>query len=64
VLKNLGDHNDDSNAAKIEVLRTVTDLKRRAVNTNESTAQVVNHMVQKLSQAVQGQLPSGHALKL
>jgi len=58
VLKNLGDHNHDSNAAKIEVVRTVTAVKRRAVDTNEGTAQVQN-----LAQAVQGQLPSGHAMK-
>jgi len=63
VLKNLGEHNHDSNAAKIEVVRTVTALKRRAIDTNEGTAQVINHTVQNLSQAVQGQLPSGYALK-
>jgi len=63
VRKNPGDHNHDSNAAKIKVVRTVTALKRRAVDTNEGTAQVINHTVQNLSQAVQGQLPSGHALK-
>jgi len=63
VLKNLGDHNHDSNAAKIEVVRTVTAVKRRAVDTNEGTAQVINHTVQNLAQAVQGQLPSGHAMK-
>jgi len=45
VCKNLGDHNHDSNAAKIEVVRTVTALKRKAVNTNEGTAQVINHTV-------------------
>jgi len=39
VRKNFGDHNHDSNAAKIEVVRTVTALKQRAVNTNEGTAQ-------------------------
>ena len=63
VLKNLGDHNHDSNAAKIEVVRTVTAVKRRAVDTNEGTTQVINHTVQNLAQAVQGQLPSGHAMK-
>jgi len=61
VRKNLGDHNHDSNATKIEVVRMVTAAKE--VDTNEGTAQVINHMVQNLEQAVQGQLPSGHALK-
>ena len=61
VLKNLSDHNQDSNAAKIEVVRMVTAAKE--VDTNEGTAQVINHMVQNLEQAVQGQLPSGYALK-
>jgi len=41
VVKNLGDHNHDSNAAKIEVVRTVTAVKRRAVDTNEGTARVI-----------------------
>jgi len=63
VLKNLSDHNQDSNAAKIEVVRTVTAVKRRADDTNEGTTQVINHTVQNLAQAVQGQLPSGHAMK-
>ena len=63
VLKNLGDHNHDSNAAKIEMVRTVTAVKRRAVDTNEGTAQVINHTVQNLAQAVQRQLPSVHAMK-
>jgi len=42
--KNIGGHNHDSNAAKIEVMRTVTALERRSVDTNEATAQVINHM--------------------
>jgi len=57
VLKNLGDHNHDSNAAKSEVVRTVTAVKRRAVDTNEGTAQVINHTVQNLAQAVQVRVP-------
>ena len=54
VLKNLGDHNHDSNAAKIEMVRTVTAVKRRAVDTNEGTAQVINHTVQNLAQESNG----------
>ena len=49
VLKNLGDHNYDSNAAKIEVVRTVTAVKRKAVDTNEGTAQVMTYSMSNWS---------------
>ena len=62
-VKALKAHNHNSNAAESEVVRTVSAVKRRAVDTNEGTAQVINHTVQNLAQAVQEQLPPGHAMK-
>ena len=38
--------------------RAVTELKRRAADTMEGTAQVINHSIQNLSQAAQGLLPT------
>jgi len=58
VLKNLGDHTITTvmpQRLKWWEWSVVTALKRRAIDTNEGTAQVINHTVQNLSQAVQGQ---------
>ncbi len=50
VLRELGTHLHGENVAKVEVAEALTAIKRRAEETIEGTAQVVNESVQNLSQ--------------
>ncbi len=63
ILRELGEHLHGENAVKVEVAEVLTTLKRRAEETIEGTAQVVNESVQNLSQAAQGQMPNLSSLK-
>jgi len=56
-------YSHDSNAARVEVLKTITALKRRATESNEGTSQLIINCVQNLSQAAQGQLPPLPAIR-
>jgi len=59
----VGNYTHDSDAARIEVIRTVNILKRRVTDTTEGTAQVINNCIGNLTQAAQGQLPMLESLK-
>ena len=58
-----GAHIHPSNIAKVGVTRVLTEMKTRAVNSQEGTSQIINHCVQNLPVAVQGQLPNLPSLK-
>ncbi len=50
VLREVGEHLHGENAAKVEVAEALTAIKRRAEETIKGTAQVLNELVQNLSQ--------------
>jgi len=56
-------HPQDSDAARIEVIRTANILKRPATDTTEGTAQVINNCIGSVTQAAQGQSPMLDSLK-
>lgn len=43
---------------QVEVTQVITQLKRRASDTVEGTAQVINNSIQNITQAAQGKLPT------
>ncbi|XP_043271176.1 uncharacterized protein [Venturia canescens] len=63
VLQSLNEHTHGANVAQIEVEKTKNILKRRAVYTVETPAQLITNSLAGTSTAVQGQLPSKNALR-
>lgn len=63
VVKTINMHNHEPSAAKIEADRIVTKIKKRAVETMESTCQVINECSQNANFACQGALPNQKSLK-
>ena len=58
-----GAHIHPTNVARVEATRAITSIKRRADSSQEGTAQVINHGLESISVAVQGQMPNLNALK-
>ena len=58
---NLHKHRPDP--ARIEAVRAITAVKRRAVDTDETTAAVLSNGLQGISEASQGALPSMKSVK-
>ncbi|KAB0799136.1 hypothetical protein PPYR_07016 [Photinus pyralis] len=63
VLKTINQHSHEASAAKVEVQKIITRIKRRAADTIEPTIQVMNECTLDASQAAQGALPRSQALK-
>lgn len=63
VTKRIQDHTHEPTPAKIEVEMTRTKIKERAVDSQESTAQVINNCLNSLSQAAQASMPKTDALR-
>lgn len=63
IIKKINEHSHDSVAAKIESDRVVCQIKKRAIESVESTSQVINECTTNLSVAAQGVLPNMPALK-
>jgi hypothetical protein len=56
-------HNHEPSAAKVAADKIVTKIKKRALETQESTCQVINECTQNTDVACQGALPNQQALK-
>lgn len=63
VIWKLNEHNHDSSAAKVEAQKVITVIKKRAAETMESTAAVINNSIGELSQGAQAILPRMRSLK-
>lgn len=63
VVKTINSHNHEPSAAKIAADKIVTKIKKRAIQTQESTCQVINECTQNTDIACQGALPNQQALK-
>ncbi|KFD63094.1 hypothetical protein M514_24681 [Trichuris suis] len=63
VIKRLNDHTHGSDAAGVEVAALVSSVRRRAEETLETPAIILNQVYQGLSQAVRGQMPRTDAIK-
>lgn len=63
VVKCINTHNHEPSAAKVAADKIVTKIKKRAVETQESTCQVINECIQNTDVACQGALPNQQALK-
>lgn len=63
MLKEVGQHNHDSNIDKVEVERAYQEIRERSLTTQEATAQVLLQSIQGLSQGAQGQLPSASSMR-
>lgn len=62
-VKLLNDHNHGSQAAEIQAKLIQNKIKKRAINTTESTGQVLSNALVGMSQAVASVLPSVGAMK-
>ena len=63
VIKTINEHSHDSNPAKIVARQAVTEMKRKAANTVEDTAHILNRTLQDVPQTVLGIMPQPAALK-
>lgn len=66
VIKTVNEHIHDSSAAKVEAAKVVTQIKRRAESTLETTSQVLNECISAgngIPRSVQAVLPRQAALK-
>ena len=63
VISTRGTHIHPSNMARVGVTRALSEMKTRAVSSQEGIAPIINHCIQNLSVAVGGQMPNLHALK-
>lgn len=63
VTKRIHHHSHEPTPAKIEVDVTKTRIKERAVESQESTAQIINHCLNNLSQAALASMPRTDALR-
>lgn len=63
VVKSINMHNHEPSAAKVAADKIVTKMKKRAIETQESTCQVINECTQNTDVACQGALPNQQALK-
>ena len=63
-LKLVRNHAHEGNAARVEVVRTLTSMKRRAVETQETPAVIRIEEMQELSVGALGQFPSREAVRL
>lgn len=63
VRKQLHEHTHDASAASVVVAQTITQIKKRAAETMEETAQVINACTERLPVGAQALLPRGPALK-
>ncbi len=63
VARHLGDHNHEGNAARIEIAKSYGEMKRRAEDSQEGTAQIIQQATATLTQAAQGQIGGKEALK-
>ena len=62
-MKHVNDHTHPGNAAKVEILHSLTNLRECAGNTQDPTAQVVTVATNNLTQAAQGALSHLENLK-
>ena len=63
VVRRINQHSHPGDASKMEVLKSMSVLRHRAINTMEQTAQILAASVENLSQAGQGAMPSISNLK-
>jgi len=63
VILEMGRHVHRPNPGRLEALKAVTAMKRRAEETEESTSCVISTQLQRISQEAHGSLPSADALK-
>jgi len=63
VVKTINMHSHEPSAAKVAADKIVTNIKKRALETQESTCQVINECTQNTDVAYQGALPNQQALK-
>lgn len=63
VVKTINMHSHEPSAAKVSADKIVTKIKKRALETQESTCQVINECTQNTDVACQGALPNQQALK-
>ncbi|KAL3103112.1 hypothetical protein niasHS_002298 [Heterodera schachtii] len=61
VLRVVGEHVCPSSAARVESQRIITAIKRRAVDTMESTDEILAHALQNVSPSVLAAVPSKNA---
>ena len=63
VVRRINEHTHHGDASKIEVLKAMTVLRDRSINTQDQTSQVIAASIQNLSRAGQGALPAMYSLK-
>ena len=63
LVKIMNDHSHDSDPAKIAVKETIMHMKKRAAETVEGTAQVINQALQNLPDCALGVLPTLPSMK-
>ena len=61
IINRSGRHCHGSNAARVEVVKVRTSMKRRAEETMEQPAQIINHVIQGIDLATMGQMPKKDA---
>ena len=62
VVKYINIHTHGANAAQVEAMKVVAEMKKKAEETVESPAQIINGSVQNMSNACQGAMPNINAL--
>lgn len=63
VASRTGLHTHGSNAARVEVARVKTAMRKRAVETMEPPSLILNNVIQGLDQATMGQMPNKDATR-
>ena len=63
VVRRINQHSHPGDASKMEVLRSLTVMRQRAVNTTEQVSQVLAASIENLSQPGRGALPAVSNLK-
>lgn len=63
VIKRMGEHTHAGDAARVEVVKTINQAKKRAVDTQDASHVIVTEAFVHLSQAAVGQMPNCDTLK-
>uniref|UniRef100_H2XZ20 MULE transposase domain-containing protein n=1 Tax=Ciona intestinalis TaxID=7719 RepID=H2XZ20_CIOIN len=63
IVKRLQEHNHAGNQAKVEATGAINKIKNMAVNSQESSQQIIASVMSELSPAVVGQMPSTSCIK-
>ncbi len=63
ITRHIGDHSHEGDAPRIEIFKSYREMKRRAEESQEGTAQIIQQSTATLSQAAQGKIGGKDALK-